>query len=102
MDGISIALQAPEKAEGEDADSQADKGHHYADPSDDSKQQLVVISNAALEIKQNILYFHMFLISTVYVSWKRETKAPFCPELVKTAYAVLNYEEFCKKSWTAF
>ncbi len=41
MDGVTIALQAPEEAEGEDADGEADERHHDADPSDDSQQQVV-------------------------------------------------------------
>lgn len=41
MDGVPIALQAPEEAEGEDADHEADEGHHDADASDDGQEQLV-------------------------------------------------------------
>ena len=48
MDGVAIALQAPEEAKREDADGEADQGHHDADPSDDSEEQLVMISYASL------------------------------------------------------
>lgn len=41
MDCVAIALQAPKEAEGEDADSEADEGHHNPDSSDDSQKQLV-------------------------------------------------------------
>lgn len=41
MDGVAIALQAPEEAEGEDADGEADEGHHDPDAGDDRQQQLV-------------------------------------------------------------
>lgn len=41
MDGVAIALQAPEETEGEDADHEADEGHHDADASDDGQEQLV-------------------------------------------------------------
>lgn len=41
MDGVAIALQAPEEAEGEDADGEADEGHHDPNPSDDIQEQLV-------------------------------------------------------------
>lgn len=37
MDGVAIALQAPEEAEGEDADGEADKGHRDPNLSDDGK-----------------------------------------------------------------
>lgn len=41
MDGVAVALQAPEEAEGEDADGEADEGHHDPHPGDDGQQQLV-------------------------------------------------------------
>lgn len=41
MDGVAIALQAPEEAEGEDADGEADQGHHDPDLSDDGQQHHV-------------------------------------------------------------
>lgn len=41
MDGVAIALQAPEEAESEDADGEADEGHHDADARDDGQEQLV-------------------------------------------------------------
>lgn len=41
MDCVAIALQAPEEAEGEDADGEADEGHNNPDSSDDSQKQLV-------------------------------------------------------------
>lgn len=41
MDGVAIALQAPEEAEGEDADAEADEGHYDPDSSDDSQEQVV-------------------------------------------------------------
>lgn len=41
MDGVAITLQAPEEAEGEYADCEADEGHHDPDASDDSQQQLM-------------------------------------------------------------
>lgn len=53
MDGVAIALQASEEAEGEDANGEANKGDHDAHPSDDSKEQLMGISNIALKYKTN-------------------------------------------------
>lgn len=41
MDGVAVALQAPEEAKGEDADGEADEGHHDSDSSDDGQKQLV-------------------------------------------------------------
>lgn len=41
MDGVAVTLQAPEEAEGEDADGEADEGHHNPHPSDDGQKQLV-------------------------------------------------------------
>lgn len=41
MDGVAIALQPPEEAEGEDADGEADEGHHDPNASDDPQKQLV-------------------------------------------------------------
>lgn len=38
MDGVAIALQAAEEAEGEDADGEADERHHDPDSSDDSQK----------------------------------------------------------------
>lgn len=41
MDGVAIALQAPEEAEGEDADGEADERHHDPDAGDDGQEQVV-------------------------------------------------------------
>lgn len=41
VDGVAVALQAPEEAEGEDADGEADQRHHDADAGDDGQEQLV-------------------------------------------------------------
>lgn len=41
MDGVAVALQAPEEAEGEDADGEADEGHHDSDSGNDGQEQLV-------------------------------------------------------------
>lgn len=41
MDGVAVTLQAPEEAEGEDADGEADEGHHNPHPSDDGQKQLM-------------------------------------------------------------
>lgn len=41
MDGVAVALQAPEEAKGEDADGEADEGHHNPHPSDDGQKHLV-------------------------------------------------------------
>ena len=54
MDGVAIALQAPEEAECEDADHEADEWHQNADTSDDSMEQLMMISNVALEKKHKL------------------------------------------------
>lgn len=51
MNGVAIALQTPEKTEGEDADGEADEGHDDTDASDDGQEQLVW-SNVALEEKR--------------------------------------------------
>lgn len=64
MDGVAIALQAPEEAESEDADGEADEGHDDPHASDDSEKQLVHsvvnleettegLQNAKKEIKKN-------------------------------------------------
>lgn len=53
MDGVAVALQAPEEAEGEDADAEADQGHHDAHASDDGEEELVMLSNVGLEQKIN-------------------------------------------------
>ena len=50
MDGVAIALQAPEEAEGEDADGQADERHHDPDASDDGEKQFV---DAPLPLHRN-------------------------------------------------
>lgn len=41
MDGVAIALQAPEEAESEDANGEADEGHYNPNTSDDSQKQLM-------------------------------------------------------------
>lgn len=41
VDGVAVALQAPEEAEGEDADGEADQRHHDPDTGDDGQEQLV-------------------------------------------------------------
>lgn len=41
VDGVAVALQAPEEAKGEDADGEADQGHHDSDSGDDGQEQLV-------------------------------------------------------------
>lgn len=41
VDGVAVTLQTPEEAKGEDADGEADKGHHNPHPSDDGQKQLV-------------------------------------------------------------
>lgn len=41
MDGVAVALQAPEEAKGEDTDGEADEGHHDPHSSDDGQKQLV-------------------------------------------------------------
>lgn len=41
MDRVAVALQAPEEAEGEDADGEADERHHDPDAGDDGQEQLV-------------------------------------------------------------
>lgn len=41
VDGVSVALQSPEEAEGEDADGEADQRHHDADAGNDGQEQLV-------------------------------------------------------------
>ena len=41
MDGVAVALEAPEEAEGEEADEQADEGQQDAHPGDDVQQQVV-------------------------------------------------------------
>lgn len=38
MDGVAIALQAPEEAEGENADGQAHQRDNDAHPGDDSQE----------------------------------------------------------------
>lgn len=43
MDGVSVTLQPSEKAEGEEADGEADKRHGDAHPCDDSEKKLVDI-----------------------------------------------------------
>lgn len=40
MDGVAIALQAPEEAEGEDADGEAHEGHHEPNASDDGQKKI--------------------------------------------------------------
>lgn len=41
MDGVAVALQSAEKAEGEDADEQADQRQQDANPGDDIQEQIV-------------------------------------------------------------
>lgn len=41
VDCVAVALQAPEEAEGEDADGEADQRHHNPDAGDDGQEQLV-------------------------------------------------------------
>lgn len=41
VDGVAVALQAPEEAEGENADGEADQRHYDADAGDDGQEQLV-------------------------------------------------------------
>lgn len=41
MDGVAIALQAAEEAEGEEADEQAHQRQKYADPRNDIQQHVV-------------------------------------------------------------
>lgn len=41
MNGVAVTLQAPEEAEGEDADGEADEGHHDPHPSDNGQKQLM-------------------------------------------------------------
>lgn len=41
MDGVAIALEPSEEAEGEEADGEADERHGNAHPSDDSEEKLV-------------------------------------------------------------
>lgn len=43
MDGVSVTLQPSEKAEGEEADGEADKRYGDAHPCDDSEKKLVDI-----------------------------------------------------------
>lgn len=41
MDGVPIALQSSEEAEGEEADGEADQRHGDAHPGDDGEEKLV-------------------------------------------------------------
>lgn len=41
MDGVAVALQPSEEAEGEEADGEADERHGDAHPGDDGQQKLV-------------------------------------------------------------
>lgn len=58
MDGVAIALQAPEEAEGEDADGEADEGHDDSNPRDDGQKQLVpyVVTLGGVEDKTTSNY----------------------------------------------
>lgn len=51
MDGVAITLQATEETEGEDADAEADEGHHNPYTSDDRQEQLV---HSVIHLGQNI------------------------------------------------
>lgn len=54
MDGVAIALQAPEEAEGEDADDEADEGHHDPNAGDDGQKQLVHSVVNLEEVKEQL------------------------------------------------
>lgn len=41
MDGVAVALQPSEEAEGEEADGEADERHGDAHPRDDHEEKLV-------------------------------------------------------------
>lgn len=41
MDGVPIALEAPEEAEGEEADEEANQGEEDADPSNDIQKHVM-------------------------------------------------------------
>lgn len=41
MDGVAVALKAPEEAEGKDADEQADEGQQDSHPGNDIQQEVV-------------------------------------------------------------
>lgn len=41
VDGVAVALEAPEEAEGEQADEQADQGEQNANPCDHIQQQVM-------------------------------------------------------------
>ena len=49
VDGVAVSLQSTQKAEGGDANGQADQGNHNAHPRDDREQQLI---DAALVLKE--------------------------------------------------
>lgn len=50
VDGVAVALQASEEAEGEEADGQTDKRYSNAHPGDDSKEHLM---HAPLPLQRN-------------------------------------------------
>lgn len=41
MDGVTVTLEAPEEAEGEEADEKADQRQEDADPGDDVQKHVV-------------------------------------------------------------
>ena len=79
MDGVAVALQAPEEAEGEDAHGEADEGHHDPDSGDDGQEQLVhsVVNLEERKDKRRIticekkdgnMFFFQLCEETFYVS----------------------------------
>lgn len=55
MDGVAVALQPSEEAEGEEADGQADQRHSDAHPGDDGKKKLV---HAPFPLQKHTYTFH--------------------------------------------
>lgn len=93
MDCVAVALQAPEEAEGEDADGEADEGHHDPDSSDDGQKQLVphVVTLRGIKdklwITNYLLFFQRceeclqhFMSQIMWPEQKHQTSSKYCTE----------------------
>lgn len=87
MDGVAIALQAPEEAEGEDADGEADERHHDPNASDDGEKQLMDSVSDLGEVKDSKMMKYDF-------EWGKKKKGfsyEVCGEGIKQYYFLPNH-----------